>query len=51
MSLTSELKDAESPLSAFMAAEFSRVKEFAAAFRAVRPTDAEALALGQALAH
>ncbi len=43
MSLTSELKDTESPLSAFMAAEFPRVREFAAAFRAVRPDDAEAL--------
>jgi hypothetical protein len=43
MSLTSELKDAESPLSAFMAAQFPQVKELSAALRAVRPDDAEAL--------
>lgn len=42
MSLTSQLKDAESPLAAFMTTEFPRVKEFSAAFRAVRPDDAEA---------
>lgn len=43
MSLTSELKDAESPLSAFMSAQFPVVRELSAAFRAVRPNDAEAL--------
>jgi hypothetical protein len=43
MSLTSELKDAESPLSAFIAAQFPGIKELSAAFRAVRPDDAEAL--------
>jgi hypothetical protein len=43
MSLTSELKDPGSPLSAFMAAQFPQVKEFSAAFRTVRPADSAAL--------
>jgi hypothetical protein len=43
MSLTSELNDPESSLSAFMAAQFPQVKEFSAMFRAARPADAEAL--------
>jgi hypothetical protein len=43
MSLTSQLNDPESLLSAFMAAQFPQVKEFSAVFRAVRPADGEAL--------
>ncbi len=43
MSLTSELDDPGSPLSAFMSAQFPQVKEFSAVFRAVRPAGAEAL--------
>ena len=43
MSLTSQLNDPESLLSAFMAAQFPQVREFSAAFRAVRPADGEAL--------
>jgi hypothetical protein len=43
VSLTSELKDAQSPLSVFTAASFPGTKELAAAFRAVRPADGEGL--------
>jgi hypothetical protein len=43
MSLTSELNDPESALSAFMAAQFPQVKGLSAAFRTVLPADAEAL--------
>lgn len=43
MSLTSELKDAESPLAVFMKEQFPRVRELSAAFRAERPADGAGL--------
>lgn len=43
MSLTSELKDGESLLSLFMTAEFPGTRSLSAAFRAVRPADADTL--------
>lgn len=43
MSLTSELKDADSALAVFVTEQFPAIRELSAAFRAVRPRDAEAL--------
>jgi hypothetical protein len=43
VSLTSELKNPKSPLSAFMAAEFPGTRSLSAAFREARPADADAL--------